>query len=77
MFQAQVSDQQDLDRLEFWVNDTLIEVKHPSSPLVKRLETAHVWSSRQPGQYNLSLIAYDQAGQTSLRVKFQVSVQAP
>ena len=77
ILQSEVEDKDDLERVEFWVNDTLLQVKRPASPAVVKMRAIHPWSTAEPGRYTLSIIAYDRAGQPSQMVKVPVTVQVP
>jgi hypothetical protein len=77
IFESEAEDKEDLERVEFWVNDKLVQVKRPASPYVVKLRAIHHWSAAEPGRYTLSVIAYDRAGQPSHMVKVPVTVQIP
>ena len=73
-FTVQAQDQGDLDRVEFWVNDVLESVERADRQHRRQLRTQHQWSTSRPGQYLLSIIAYDGSGQASQTVKITVMV---
>ncbi len=77
IFFTEVEDQEDLDRVEFWVNDVLQVVKKPMDADVVKMKTRHQWSTDQPETYILSVIAYDKIGQSSEMIKILVKVQEP
>jgi len=76
-FISEVQDQEDLARIEFWVNDVLQEVNRPAQTQPGKMEIIHHWATDQSGYYTLSVIAYDEAGQPSQMVKIGVTVQEP
>ena len=76
VFKSEVTDFEDLDRVEFWVDDTLEQVKRPVSKNSIKMRLIHSWSTYQPGDYVLSVIAYDVVGQPSRMIKVKVQVRA-
>lgn len=77
VFISEAQDPEDLARVEFWVNDVLQDVNRPNATNVVKMQTLHQWSTDQPGDYVLSIIAYDKQGQPSEMIKVRVIVREP
>jgi hypothetical protein len=77
VFISEAQDPEDLARVEFWVDDVLQDVNRPNMANVVKMQTLHQWSTDQPGDYVLSIIAYDKQGQPSEMIKVRVTVREP
>jgi len=77
IFHVEAADSQDLGRIEFWVNDHLEDVKSPPADNVTKMQMLQVWSKDAPGKYQLKAVAYDETGQPSKAVYWNVTVKNP
>jgi pSer/pThr/pTyr-binding forkhead associated (FHA) protein len=76
-FHVEAADSKDLGRVEYWINDHLEEVKQPPADNVTKMQMLQIFSSDEPGLYQLKIVAYDEAGQTSKAVYWNVLVKNP
>jgi hypothetical protein len=74
-FISEASDSLDLAGVEFWVNDILVDVHQPEQANMVQMQTAHRWSTTQPGSYLLKVIAFDKTGQASPPVEIRLIVE--
>ena len=76
-FHVEAADSKDLGRIEYWINDHLEEVKQPPADNVTKMQMLQIFSSDEPGLYQLKIVAYDEAGQASKAVYWNVLVKNP
>ena len=74
-FISEASDSLDLAGVEFWVNDILVDVYEPDQANMVQMQTAHRWSTDEPGSYLLKVIAFDKTGQASPPVEIHLIVE--
>lgn len=76
-FLVEAADGKDLGRIEYWINDHLEEVKQPPADNVTKMQMLQIFSNDEPGLYQLKIVAYDEIGQPSKAVYWNVLVKNP